>query len=292
MDQLAAMRDTISLMDERLVGYIAGNPADALREQHLHDMLRAMESGINPQDPSRSFSEAKAGRWLGWAQAAVVAMGVATLEDVKEINKRHAGGETPDPIYSWLDEDVVERAMKAFALIAHDMSPEKYDDDRAAAAKYRQGRERVRKSIHAMSAALSAAASAIERRQAAALSLQIEHMVGRFLAWRLPTDFRPDGGITFEPLRNKGTAYEAKWEPTGTNLLDAAQAEAMVRHMVEGIVLSAAVPSGPAAVPKPESETSSISKTQNVAPRHCSKCGLGAGEWMACEEPSCGDLSN
>jgi hypothetical protein len=24
--------------------------------------------------------------------------------------------------------------------------------------------------------------------------------------------------------------------------------------------------------------------------KHCSKCGLGEGEWMACEEPDCGTL--
>lgn len=26
------------------------------------------------------------------------------------------------------------------------------------------------------------------------------------------------------------------------------------------------------------------------APKHCTACGLGEGEWMACESPDCGEL--
>lgn len=62
---------------------------------------------------------------------------------------------------------------------------------------------------------------------------QIDHMVNRFLAWRLPTNFNPDGGITFEPIGSKGTPYEYQREPVGTNVLTATQAEAMVRHMIK-----------------------------------------------------------
>jgi hypothetical protein len=63
---------------------------------------------------------------------------------------------------------------------------------------------------------------------------QIKHMVDRFLAWDLPNDFRPDGGISFEQPMNRalGKPYPG---PVGTNLLTAAQAEEMVRHMVEGL---------------------------------------------------------
>lgn len=64
---------------------------------------------------------------------------------------------------------------------------------------------------------------------------QIKHMVNRFLAWRLPEDFRPDGGVTFTPTGNAGTAHEYRNEPSGTNLLDADQAQAMVRHMLAGL---------------------------------------------------------
>lgn len=38
--------------------------------------------------------------------------------------------------------------------------------------------------------------------------VQIKHMVDRFLAWRLPENFNPDGGISFERVGNKGTKYE------------------------------------------------------------------------------------
>jgi hypothetical protein len=61
---------------------------------------------------------------------------------------------------------------------------------------------------------------------------QIKHMVDRFLMWKLPEHFSPGGGISFEPTRSKGTPYEARNEPVGTNVLTAQQAEAMVRHML------------------------------------------------------------
>lgn len=51
-------------------------------------------------------------------------------------------------------------------------------------------------------------------------------MVNRFLSWQLPDDFSPDGGIEFRKT--------AEWQhgPTGTNLLNAQQAEAMIRHLL------------------------------------------------------------
>jgi hypothetical protein len=64
---------------------------------------------------------------------------------------------------------------------------------------------------------------------------QIKHMVDRFLSWKLPATFNPDGGIAFEPIGSKGTQHEFKREPVGTNLLDATQAAEMVRHMVDGL---------------------------------------------------------
>jgi hypothetical protein len=64
---------------------------------------------------------------------------------------------------------------------------------------------------------------------------QIKHMVNRFLCWRLPEDFSPDGGIIFQKTFNEHTAHPMKSEPVGTNLFDAQQAEAMVRHMTEGL---------------------------------------------------------
>jgi hypothetical protein len=60
----------------------------------------------------------------------------------------------------------------------------------------------------------------------------IKHMVDRFLAWKLPQSFNPDGGVSFTKVANEGTPYARKYEPIGTNLFDAVQAEAMVRHML------------------------------------------------------------
>lgn len=64
---------------------------------------------------------------------------------------------------------------------------------------------------------------------------QIKHMADRFLGWKLPENFSPDGGISFKRVFNEGTPHEFKSEPSGTNLLDAEQAEALVRHITEGL---------------------------------------------------------
>lgn len=65
---------------------------------------------------------------------------------------------------------------------------------------------------------------------------QIKHMVDRFLSWKLPKNFAPDCGIQFDADgAKKLNPRNARYEPSGTNLLDATQAEAMVRFMVEGM---------------------------------------------------------
>jgi hypothetical protein len=78
MNMLAAFDDTIRLAEDRGMPQI-GTPG--LDLAHLRDM----RSRITP-----SFSEAKLGRWLGWAQCAVVASGCASLEDMKTVNLKHA----------------------------------------------------------------------------------------------------------------------------------------------------------------------------------------------------------
>lgn len=64
---------------------------------------------------------------------------------------------------------------------------------------------------------------------------QIKHMVNRFLNWKLPENFNPDGGVSFERFGNKGTPHQYRRESSGTNLFDATQADAMVRYMIEGM---------------------------------------------------------
>lgn len=67
---------------------------------------------------------------------------------------------------------------------------------------------------------------------------QIKRMVARFLHWRLPENFNPDGGVSFQKIGNEGTPHAYVREPSGTNLLDAIQAEVMIRHLVEGILIN------------------------------------------------------
>lgn len=61
---------------------------------------------------------------------------------------------------------------------------------------------------------------------------QIKHMVDRFLMWKLPETFNPDGGIKFQRLTYGGNV---RHDPVGTNVLTAIEADAMVRHMIEGM---------------------------------------------------------
>lgn len=66
---------------------------------------------------------------------------------------------------------------------------------------------------------------------------QIKHMVDRFLSWKLPEHFNPDGGINFDAdAAIKLNPRNRKYEPVGTNLFSATQADAMVRYMIEGLL--------------------------------------------------------
>lgn len=59
--------------------------------------------------------------------------------------------------------------------------------------------------------------------------LEVKHyMVNRFLMWRLPENFTPDGGISFD----RGDLRHPM--PTGTNLLDASQARELVDFLLDG----------------------------------------------------------
>lgn len=60
---------------------------------------------------------------------------------------------------------------------------------------------------------------------------EIEQMVSRFLAWRLPRPWNPDNGISYQRPAYAHPPTDSDW-PTGTNLFDATQAEAMIRHML------------------------------------------------------------
>lgn len=63
---------------------------------------------------------------------------------------------------------------------------------------------------------------------------QIKYMVDRFLQWKLPANFSPDGGISFTPIAGTGDIPH-RHEPVGTNLFTATQATDMVLHMIDGM---------------------------------------------------------
>ncbi len=64
-------------------------------------------------------------------------------------------------------------------------------------------------------------------------------IVGRFLGWRLPDDFNPDGpygGIEYHPIANRGTENEFKRAPSGMHLLNYDQAKAMVEAIAGPLI--------------------------------------------------------
>jgi hypothetical protein len=68
-----------------------------------------------------------------------------------------------------------------------------------------------------------------------------DEMVSRFLAWELPKDFQPDGGVTFERKvrtidggKRDRAELGAGWWPVGTNLLTAKQARQMLERVLCG----------------------------------------------------------
>lgn len=69
---------------------------------------------------------------------------------------------------------------------------------------------------------------------------QIKHMANRFLGWKLPATFKPDNGISYTPTQHGAATGDM---PSGTNVFDASEAEAMVRHMIEGLPASNSTPS-------------------------------------------------
>lgn len=78
MNQRGALKATIKLAEER------GMPEEHQFPSLSLSHIRSTESRLEP-----GYSDAKVGRWLGWAQCAVVASGLATIEEMKAINKEY-----------------------------------------------------------------------------------------------------------------------------------------------------------------------------------------------------------
>lgn len=78
MNELEILLETIRLAEKHGMPDL---PGSALGLEHLRSIADTAKAG--------SFSPATLGRWLGWAQCAVVASGVGvTLADIQKINER------------------------------------------------------------------------------------------------------------------------------------------------------------------------------------------------------------
>lgn len=100
MNVLEAAKATVYLARAKDMGLSINEELDdSLTLQHLEEMLVKMNAG--------GMSYGKMCRWLGWMQAAVVASGVATLEDMKRLNEAWSKDPEPDPV------EQVRAAMKA-----------------------------------------------------------------------------------------------------------------------------------------------------------------------------------
>lgn len=97
----------------------------------------------------------------------------------------------------------------------------------------------------------------------------VKEAVNRFLGWKLPEDFSPDCGISFSSLITT--------EPVGTNLLTATQAEAMVRFILDDLLVRKAVVTGleiaKECVPAKKEAFSQVSPDEWGHPMGWNKCG-------------------
>jgi hypothetical protein len=95
MHVLNAAEDTLRLMASRIAAGVAHTmPATGSTGTiHLYDMIDRMRRS-NKEEPPMSYG--KANRWLGWMQCALAAHGLATVDEMKDINRRHAHEEWTD----------------------------------------------------------------------------------------------------------------------------------------------------------------------------------------------------
>lgn len=80
MRQLEAMEATLNHARDRGMAMLE-SATEGVDYKHLISMYVRAEAG--------NFSEAKLGRWLGWMQGVIVALGFGTLEEMKRINMEH-----------------------------------------------------------------------------------------------------------------------------------------------------------------------------------------------------------
>lgn len=90
MNMQLAMYDTLEMAWNRLPdgkdrpAWLTSDPEDPASYAHLFSMVQRAALA----EPR--FSDAKTGRWLGYMQGVIVTRGYATLEEMKELNRRRA----------------------------------------------------------------------------------------------------------------------------------------------------------------------------------------------------------
>ena len=128
--------------------------------------------------------------------------------------------------------DVVRAALEG---TLHSLAA-RISDEHTAAKRFESDladTHKVIADLEARKSAISAALAAgdVAPAPATLTDAQVKHMVERFLMWKLPADFNPDGGISFDRL----DSHLMPRQPIGTNLLTATQAKAMIRHLLDGL---------------------------------------------------------
>jgi hypothetical protein len=174
----------------------------------------------------------------------------------------HDAGETASPI-GLADEIVAMAKVIEGVMINHDRPASYWDCECAARA--------VLTHLHAQR-------KASDVRNIVMTEDQIKHMVDRFLMWKLPANFSPDDGISFDKIASRGTPHEYTRTPSGTNLFGYEEAAAMVRHMIEGLpsaplqtCVAGSVPEGWKLVPvKPT--TAMLGDAHATVPGVCDVC--------------------
>lgn len=82
MRMLDGMAATLQLVEDK--GFPPGlDKSGSCSLEHLTEMHGKMVD--------KDFSDAKMGRWLGWAQGMLCGRGILTLEECKEINRKCTG---------------------------------------------------------------------------------------------------------------------------------------------------------------------------------------------------------
>lgn len=85
MNQREAFRNSLEVARANGLDNTSSDQSE-LDYPHLQSMYNRIIAADAAGEP---FSETKIGRWLGWAQAAIVSQGGGNLNDMKEINQRH-----------------------------------------------------------------------------------------------------------------------------------------------------------------------------------------------------------